>query len=132
MGEVLATRRRLETLKVEQRKLKDLWYHAQNNRETYYNRHRLAKYYSKGAWVILLMRNIKLKAGKLEPKFIGLFRILKYISNSAYKLELLSIYNYLYLTFHVSLLKEYVAKKGQEPHLYPSGELPELADNNKE
>jgi hypothetical protein len=38
----------------------------------------------------------------------------------------------LHLTFHVSFLKEYVAKKGQKPYLYPSGELPELADNNKE
>jgi len=78
------------------------------------------------------MRNIRLKAGKLEPNFIGLFKILKCISNSVYKLELLSIYNYLYLTFHISLLKEYIAKKGLEPHFYPSGELPELADNNKE
>jgi hypothetical protein len=81
---------------------------------------------------MLSTKNIKLKAGKLEPKFIGPFRILKYIGDSAYKLELPSIYNHLYPTFHVSLLKEYVAKKGQEPHLYPSGELPELADNNEE
>jgi hypothetical protein len=81
---------------------------------------------------MLLTRNIKLKAGKLEPKFIGPFRILKYISNLAYKLELLSIYNCLHLTFHVFLLKEYIVKKDQEPYLYFSGELPELADNNKE
>jgi hypothetical protein len=92
----------------------------------------LAKYYSKGAWVILLIRNIKLKAGKLEPKFIGPFRILEYIGNSVYKLELPSIYNHLYSTFYISLLKKYIAKKGQEPYLYPSGKLPELADNNKE
>ena len=57
------------------------------------------------------MRNIKLKAGKLEPKFIDLFRILKYISNLVYKLELLSIYNYLYLTFYISFLKKYIVKK---------------------
>jgi hypothetical protein len=92
----------------------------------------LAKYYSKRAWIILLIRNIKLKAGKLKLKFIGLFRILKYISNSVYKLELLSIYNYLYSTFYISLLKEYITKKGQKPYLYPSGKLPELANNNKE
>jgi hypothetical protein len=58
--------------------------------------------------------------------------VLKYIGQTAYKLELLSIYDHLYLTFHISLLKEYMAKKGQEPHLYPTGELPELADDNKE
>ena len=60
---------------------------------------------------MLLIRNIKLKARKLELKFIGLFRILKYISNLVYKLELLSIYNYLYLTFYISLLKKYIVKK---------------------
>jgi hypothetical protein len=46
------------------------------------------------------------------PKFIGLFKILKYISKSAYKLDLLSLYNRLYLTFYISLLKEYIVKKG--------------------
>jgi hypothetical protein len=78
------------------------------------------------------MRNIKLKIGKLKPKFISPFRILKYISNLVYKLELLSIYNYLYLTFHISFLKEYIVKKDQKPYLYFSGELPELVNNNKE
>ena len=34
--------------------------------------------------------------------------------------------------FYVSLLKEYVAKKGQEPYFYTSGELPELSDNDDE
>jgi hypothetical protein len=77
------------------------------------------------------MRNIKLKVRKLKPKFIGLFRILKYISNLVYKLELLSIYNYLYLTFHIFFLKKYIVKKSQEPYLYFSGELPELVNNNK-
>jgi hypothetical protein len=92
----------------------------------------LAKYYSKRAWIILLIRNIKLKAGKLKPKFIGLFRILKYISNSVYKLELLNIYNYLYLTFYIFLFKKYIIKKNQELYLYPSRKLPELVNNNKE
>ena len=57
------------------------------------------------------MRNIKLKTRKLKPKFISLFKILKYISNLVYKLELLSIYNYLYLTFYISFLKKYIIKK---------------------
>jgi hypothetical protein len=77
------------------------------------------------------MRNIKLKARKLKLKFIGLFRILKYISNLVYKLELLSIYNYLYLTFYISLFKEYIVKKSQELYLYLSRELLKLVNNNK-
>jgi hypothetical protein len=81
---------------------------------------------------MLSTKNIKLKARKLAPKYIRPFKILQYIGELAYKLKLLILYNRLYLTFHISLLKEYVAKKGQEPYLYPSGELPELLDDNKE
>jgi hypothetical protein len=61
---------------------------------------------------MLLTKNLKLKPGKLIPKFIGPFKILKYISKSIYKLDLLSLYNRLYLTFYISLLKEYIVKKG--------------------
>jgi hypothetical protein len=60
--------------------------------------------------VLLLTKNIKFKEGKLVLKFISLFKILKYIKEFAYKLELLNIYNYLYLTFYISLLKEYIIK----------------------
>jgi len=80
----------------------------------------------------LLTKNLKLKPGKLAPKFISPFKILKCISEFAYKLKLPSLYNKLYLTFYVSLLKEYIAKKGQGPDLYLAGEFPELADDNKE
>jgi hypothetical protein len=56
------------------------------------------------------MKNIKFKEGKLALKFINLFKIFKYIRKLVYKLELLSIYNYLYLTFYISFLKEYIVK----------------------
>jgi hypothetical protein len=61
--------------------------------------------------VLLLIKNLKFKIGKLILKFISLFKILKYIKELAYKLGLLSIYNCLYLTFYISLFKEYIAKK---------------------
>jgi hypothetical protein len=60
--------------------------------------------------VLLLTKNIKFKEGKLALKFISLFKIFKYIKELIYKLELLSIYNCLYLTFYISFLKEYIAK----------------------
>ena len=65
---------------------------------------------------MLLTKNIRLKAGKLSLKFIGPFKILKYISKSMYKLELLNLYKKLYLTFHVLLLEEYIPRKGIEPY----------------
>ncbi len=63
---------------------------------------------------MLLTKNIKLKVGKLSSKFIGPFKILEYISESTYKLELLSLYKKLYLIFYILLLEEYIPKKGIE------------------
>jgi hypothetical protein len=65
---------------------------------------------------MLLTKNIKLKAGKLSLKFIGPFKILKYISESVYKLALPSLYKKLHPTFHVLLLEEYIPRKGIEPY----------------
>jgi hypothetical protein len=60
--------------------------------------------------MLLLIKNIKFKEGKLALKFISPFKILKCIKELIYKLELLNIYNCLYPTFYISLLKEYIAK----------------------
>ena len=62
--------------------------------------------------MLLLTKNLKFKVGKLILKFISLFKILKCIRELVYRLELPSIYNRLYPTFYVSLLKEYIVKKG--------------------
>ena len=81
---------------------------------------------------MLSTKNIKLKAGKLSPKFIGPFKILECIGESAYKLELPSLYKKLYPTFHVSLLEEYIPRKGMEPHQYQTGALPELSKEDED
>ena len=61
---------------------------------------------------MLLIKNIRLKAEKLALKYIRPFKILKCIKKLIYKLDLLILYNYLYLTFYISFLKEYIAKEG--------------------
>ena len=63
---------------------------------------------------MLLIKNIKLKIGKLSLKFISLFKILKYISKFIYKLKLLNLYKKLYLIFYILLLEEYILRKGIE------------------
>jgi hypothetical protein len=40
--------------------------------------------------MLLLIKNLCLKVEKLSLKFIGLFKIIKYISNIIYYLDLLS------------------------------------------
>ena len=81
---------------------------------------------------MLSIKNIKLKAGKLALKFISLFKILEYIREVVYKLDLLNLYEKLYSTFHVSLLEKYISRRGQVPDLYLLGDLLELVDNDEE
>jgi hypothetical protein len=40
--------------------------------------------------MLLLTKNLRLRIGKLSLKFIGLFKIIKYIGDSVYRLNLLS------------------------------------------
>jgi hypothetical protein len=49
--------------------------------------------------MLLLIKNIKFKEGKLTLKFINLFKIFKYIKELTYKLKLPNIYNYLYFIY---------------------------------
>jgi hypothetical protein len=63
-------------------------------------------------------KNLCLKTGKLSLKFISLFKIIKYISNSIYYLDLLSQYKKLYPIFNVFLLKIYYLRKGYKPWNY--------------
>jgi hypothetical protein len=76
--------------------------------------------------VLLSIKNLCLKTGKLSLKFIGLFKIIKYISNSIYYLDLLSQYEKLYPIFNISLLKVYYLRKGHKPWNYLTGEFPDL------
>ncbi|GJX34822.1 putative reverse transcriptase domain-containing protein, partial [Tanacetum coccineum] len=49
------------------------------------------------------------KRGKLNPRYIGPFKILKRVGPVAYKLELLEELSNVYNTFHVSNLKKYLS-----------------------
>jgi hypothetical protein len=65
--------------------------------------------------VLLLTKNLRLRAEKLSLKFISLFKIIEYIGDSVYRLDLLSQYEKLYPVFNVSLLEVYYLRKGHEP-----------------
>ncbi|KAF4627116.1 hypothetical protein G7Y89_g11043 [Cudoniella acicularis] len=130
-GEVPAARKRVEIIQREREKLSQLWMEAQANRERYYNQHRLDKHFKLHSWVMLSTKNIRLKAGKLGPKRIGPFKIKRCVGESAYELELPSLYARLHPVFNVSLLEDYRPRAGQDPKRYPTGELPELADEDE-
>ena len=58
--------------------------------------------------MLLLIKNIKFKEGKLALKFISLFKILKYIKKLAYNLKLFNIYNYYNSTRVYKLRKRHI------------------------
>ena len=51
------------------------------------------------------------KKGKLAPRYIGPFPIVKRVRKVAYKLELPEDLKVIYLVFHMSLLKKYIIDK---------------------
>lgn len=127
-GEVPAARQRTEQLEQERRKLVDIWDRAQNAREKYFNRGRLSRHYALHDWVMLSTKNIKLATGKLGPKFIGPFQVTKCIGQSAYRLELPSLYSRLHNVFHVELLEPYISRNGADPAAGRT--MPELAEDD--
>ena len=48
------------------------------------------------------------KKGKLAPRYIGPFPIIKHVGKVAYKLELPESMNNIHPTFHISLLRKYI------------------------
>jgi hypothetical protein len=82
--------------------------------------------------VLLLTKNLRLRAEKLSLKFIGLFKIIKCISDSVYRLDLLSQYKKLYPVFNVSLLEVYYLRKGHKPWKYLIREFLDLVEEDKE
>ena len=102
------------------------------NSKGFYDKHRIDKHFALDEWVLLSTKNIHFKIGKLAPKFIGPFQVTECIGESAYRLDLPSMYDRLHNVFNVSLLKEYHTRKGSGPESYGKGEWPELADDDEE
>jgi hypothetical protein len=82
--------------------------------------------------VLLLTKNLRLRAGKLSLKFIGLFKIIECIGDSVYRLDLLSQYEKLYPVFNVSLLEVYHPRKGHKPWKYLTREFLDLVEEDEE
>ena len=62
----------------------------------------------------LSTRNLKLRDKKLQPRFVGPFRITKVIGSQAYRLVLPKQYSRLHDVFLIQLLEEYHPRDRQE------------------
>ena len=79
---------------------------------------------------MLAARNLRQRrlSRKLSDQYLGLFRIINILGTQAYKLELPENWK-IHSVFHVSLLKPYVRKEGENPL---NDNPPELINNVEE
>jgi hypothetical protein len=74
---------------------------SQERQAKYYNQRYLPRQFKQGDLVKLSTKNLRLKHKKLQPKWVGLFRILKRIGSQAYRLALPEKYNRLHDVFPI-------------------------------
>nr|GEU46093.1 putative reverse transcriptase domain-containing protein [Tanacetum cinerariifolium] len=104
---VLATTEKIETIRERLKEAQDRWKSYANNRR------RLIEF-KVGDFVMLKVSSWKgvlrfKNKGKLSPRFIGAFKILKQVREVAYILELPKEIRGIYNTFHVSYLRKCLA-----------------------
>lgn len=100
---------------------------AQQRQRDLANRSRRDVTYTQGDLVLLKAKHIAFKAPgakKLHPKYVGPFPVIRMIGKVACQLQLPTHgnWNKLHNVFHVSLLKKYIARPGEDAITYP-GEL---------
>lgn len=100
---------------------------AQERQIRYANKKRRDVEFEVGEYVYLDSKNIKLPEGarKLGHRFIGPYKILKRVGPVSYELEL-PAYPAIHDVFHVSLLRPYRRRSGEQgapPCLLPTGEI---------
>lgn len=94
------------------------------------NKHRKDMIFEEGDMVLLSTTNLKLRGSrKLNPRFVGPFKIIKKISDVAYKLQLTHPFDKIHDVFHVSLLKPFVIDPYKRGYERPP---PELVDGAEE
>ncbi len=81
------------------------------------NRHREDIHFAAGDLVLLSSRHLPLESTrKLQPRWLGPFKVLKAVGPVAYRLELPPRWKGVHPTFHVGLLRRWV---GRLPELPP-------------
>ena len=126
-GEIPAAKDRIKKLHELRATLRDQVLKAQERQIKYYNERHTPVEFKRGSLVKLSTRNLKLKDKKLQPRFIGPFRVTEVIGTQAYRLALPEKYARLHDVFPVQVLEKYYPRDGDSE--LP---LPELEDNPDE
>lgn len=111
------------------RRVKEHIWAAQDRMRTYENKHRRDVTYHDGDLVLLSTANLQTKGAsrKLIPRWIGPFEVREMVGKAAVRLHLSAGHERLHNVFHVSLVKPYKPRVGQQAvQLQP---LPWLIDD---
>ena len=127
-GGIPAAKDRIEKLHELRTALREQVLKAQEHQMKYYNQRHMPIEFKRGSLVKLSTRNLKLKDKKLQPRFIGPFRVTEVVGAQAYRLALPEQYARLHDVFPVQLLERYHQRDDQEDDL----PLPELEDDPDE
>ena len=127
-GEVPAARNRILRLKELRDRLKEELLKSQERQAKYYNQRHQPMLFKHGNLVKLSTRNLRLKDRKLQPRWIGPFRILQRIGSQAYQLALPEKYARLHNVFPIQAIKAF-RPRDDELSLMP---LPDLEDNDEQ
>src|SRR4029077_6176665 len=98
-GRAPAARDRVKKLQELRDSLKGQWAKAQERQKKYYDQRHKPMEFKRGSLVKLSTANLKLKDKKLQPRYIGPFRVTERIGTQAYRLALPNQYSRLHDVF---------------------------------
>jgi hypothetical protein len=89
---------------------------SQVTAKKYYNSYKKEISFAIKDKIFINVKNLRVRklCKKLTDRYVGPFKVSKFISPNIYELELSKIYKRLYRTFSVSLLEPYSRKKGEK------------------
>ena len=125
-----AARDRIKQLHMLRNRLRDDLAQSIKRTIEYYDSKHVPKQFKRGELVKLSTKNLQFKNKKLQPRWIGPFRILKRIGGQAYHLVLPNQYSRLHPVFPIQLLESYNPRPDEEP--LPMPPLDDQEDNQWE
>ena len=125
-GETPAARDRVVRLQELRNRLQEELLKSQERQAKYYNQRHQPKLFKRNDLVKLSTRNLRLKDKKLQPKWVGPFKILERIGSQAYRLVLPEKYDRLHDVFPVQFIEDYRPREGQ-----PLLPLPDLEEDTE-
>ena len=111
---ILAAKERVKKIHDIREALSKRWTNVVKTQTKYYNRKHLSYHFKVKDLVKLFIKNLKLKQSskKFSSKFADSFRVKELVRSQTYRFSLFQFYNRIHSIFHVSYLKSYFRRRG--------------------